>query len=291
MIVRMSGLILLLIVLTSGESLAHRAYDIDSPNSPSTVNNIFLNVLFHAHDIDDPNKHREFVDDPPAEGTLAIHIPSQQARTSVGPLEGTLSGSASWLPITFNIDEEGNLSGTNTATVAGFNNVENSITGTIGSEGFFASITLGNQGELFGVPITFHVEITQANPELVWPFLLTPLIHANDTDESLTISTGEPLSVNVALEDGFHSDSADWWVVAYAYDQFFSFSLTSNNWESGLTPVYQGPLFDLADTMIFGFPEGLPAGYYIFYFGVDQTPNGSIDLETLTYDFVNVEVQ
>jgi hypothetical protein len=35
---------------------------------------------------------------------------------------------------------------------------------------------------------------------------------------------------------------------------------------------------------------GLPAGEYVFYFGVDTTANGMVDVETIFYDWAAVEI-
>ena len=57
----------------------------------------------------------------------------------------------------------------------------------------------------------------------------------------------------------------------------------------GLLPTYQGGLFGFT-----GFPimnlSNLDQGTHNFYFGVDLNMNGSLDMSSLYYDWVSVNV-
>ncbi|MDH3998197.1 MAG: hypothetical protein OET90_05105 [Desulfuromonadales bacterium] len=235
--------------------------------------------------VTDPAGHSCCVDPPPS--ILDLFFDNGQVQ---------LSGSgASWLPMTLGIDGMGNISGSNQATVAGFPSINNSITGTMGASGFDATITLGTGGGLpTGAPISYDVTITPQQP---WPWSVTTApaslataIRANGFRHNLMLPPGDPLSLSLSVTQGSASGTADWWLAVQAAEQFFSYDLASGNWLPGLIPVYQGPLFDLGNTPLISLPSGLPPGVYNFYFGVDMSANGALDIGSLTYDSVTVSV-
>ncbi|MBI5593901.1 MAG: DUF1566 domain-containing protein [Deltaproteobacteria bacterium] len=116
--------------------------------------------------------------------------------------------------------------------------------------------------------------------------ICTPDIKVNGQDGQITVSSGTSVSIAVSLASGDQNAMlADWWLVASTPLGFYSF--TFSGWHPETTPLVQYPLFDLSPLNIF---EGsLPAGDYEFYFGVDTSPNGLLDLP-LYYDFVQVRV-
>jgi hypothetical protein len=62
------------------------------------------------------------------------------------------------------------------------------------------------------------------------------------------------------------------------------------DWRNGIKTTYQGPLFDfpLVDFLKLSTKE---PGKYVFYFAADLIMNGTIDVDALYYDFIEMEVQ
>ncbi|MCP5356962.1 MAG: hypothetical protein H7A06_02330 [Pseudomonadales bacterium] len=205
------------------------------------------------------------------------------------------TGTTPWLPMTLALDALGGLSGSNDATVAGFGGIHNTITGQVGADKISAQITLGKNGGLpQGQPIIFDVSITPKEP---WPWTikdpdpeLTPAIRVNGFREAHTLTAGEPVTIGVSLQPGTNTDTAEWWLVAEAQGSYFSFDAATSNWVPGVTPVISTPAMTLGATSLFTFDGGLPAGEYRFHFGLDSTPNNTLDLEALTVDSIEITV-
>jgi len=112
---------------------------------------------------------------------------------------------------------------------------------------------------------------------------------------SLTGSANSALCATVQLDAGeFNGQSADWWIVMYAPSGWYAYQYP-NTWLSGgaaaqgLQPMYQGPLFDVADPVEILCMSGLEAGAHYLFFGVDMTMDGLLDLG-VAYDWVSFEV-
>ncbi len=121
-----------------------------------------------------------------------------------------------------------------------------------------------------------------------------PTIKANGSDNTVTIGTGDTLSITVSLSAGSNLGvDGDWWAAADTPfappDDWYHYDL-SLGWIPGLSFTYQGPLFDLSTLKVL-YMLGLPAGTYTFYFAVDTNMNGVLDFDPLYYDSVIVDVQ
>ncbi|MBF0345109.1 MAG: matrixin family metalloprotease [Nitrospirae bacterium] len=124
---------------------------------------------------------------------------------------------------------------------------------------------------------------------------ITPNITGNGLEGSLTIKTYETFVLRVSLKSGSKDGQlAQWWLFAdtplgmyyYLYpDQWIPVAHFFD-----LKPAYTGNLFNLQLTEVLNI-SGLPAGYYIFYFGVDTTNKGIIELTTLKYKKINLSVE
>lgn len=206
------------------------------------------------------------------------------------------TGSTPWLPITLNLNESGGVSGSNTATVAGFGGIQNSVSGQFQEDKLTAKISLGTGGGLpQGLAISYDVTITPKEP---WPWLfeeaapeLSPAIRVNGFRGEHIIMAGEPVTVGVSLQPGANTESADWWLVAEAQGSYYSYDVASANWIPGIVPVAATPAMPLGATSLFTFENSLPAGEYRFHFGLDPTPNNTLELETLIYDSITVTVE
>ncbi|MCP4599299.1 MAG: SMP-30/gluconolactonase/LRE family protein, partial [Proteobacteria bacterium] len=110
-----------------------------------------------------------------------------------------------------------------------------------------------------------------------------PHIRANAQADSLSAASGESIRISLSLDPGGQRAGADmeYWIAAQTPFGIFWFG-PSLNWVQSDTPVSIGaaPLFNLPDFPIL---EGaLPAGSYTFFFAIDNVPNGSVDIGTLT---------
>ncbi len=119
----------------------------------------------------------------------------------------------------------------------------------------------------------------------------TPDIKANGTDNTVTIGTGDTLSITVSLDAGGSLGAdGDWWVVVNTpTGEWEHYNLTSGAFTSGLLVTYQSALFNLGSTVILN-KSGLGAGTFTYYFGVDMVMNGSLDMGSIYYDSVVVNV-
>lgn len=122
-----------------------------------------------------------------------------------------------------------------------------------------------------------------------WP-LFGPAIRVNNA-QTLTLLPGNAADVSVLLDVGPYTGSpCDWWVVAYADNLGLLYYLNSSgNWvpASGLNdlhPVYQGGIFDIDEPYTVLLLNSLPEGVYHFYFALDWTVNGVLNLDTIVYD-------
>lgn len=121
---------------------------------------------------------------------------------------------------------------------------------------------------------------------------IAPDIKANGSDSAITVSSGSPVSITIALDPGDETgQNADWWVVENWPDGWSYYDVIGGSWLflPGLSVTYQGPLFNFASFGVLN-TSGLPVGTYIFYFGVDMNMNGSLDFDQLYFDGVVVNV-
>ncbi|MBF0552608.1 MAG: hypothetical protein HQK60_19010, partial [Deltaproteobacteria bacterium] len=118
---------------------------------------------------------------------------------------------------------------------------------------------------------------------------LQPSVKANGSHDPLTISSTSPVSITISLDPGTAAgQKADWWVAAGTSSGWYSYSY-SGGWLPGINLYTQAVLSSSAQTVEV-LNMALPVGDYTFYFGVDLTPNGSLDMDTLRYDSVQVYV-
>lgn len=115
-------------------------------------------------------------------------------------------------------------------------------------------------------------------------------VKANNSDGPVTITQSDTLSVTVSLDPDVQTGvDADWWLVATASFGVFHYDLASASWIPGLTPSFQGPLFNQPSFEVLNM-AGLPAADYTFYFGFDTEMNGSLEMNELLFDSVEVTI-
>lgn len=124
------------------------------------------------------------------------------------------------------------------------------------------------------------------------PTTPTATILANGSRGSVTLSSGDTLAVSMALNAGGYAGlNADWWVIAQTPFGWYYYDYTNLlGWRAGAELTCQGPLGNLAEYEILAI-SGLPAGTYVFYFGVDTVPDGQISYAALYYSAVTVTIQ
>ncbi len=122
-----------------------------------------------------------------------------------------------------------------------------------------------------------------------------PDLKLYESDTVQNVPVGNVPDIKVALNPGTDSGAAaDWWLVYTGPGGVYYYDLT-NGWISAssdlnmLSTTYSGGLFQLDSTKIPA-PDTSVLGYYVFYFGVDLTVNGSLDLDTLYYDSVPLNI-
>ena len=118
-----------------------------------------------------------------------------------------------------------------------------------------------------------------------------PDIKANGSNGPLSISPGTPVSVTVSLNPGsYDAQNADWWVAESTPSGTFNhYNLSTGSMVPGLSPTHQGPLFSLGTTQLLNSSD-LTAGTHTFYFAVDLNMNGELDMRSIYYNFVSVNV-
>ena len=202
----------------------------------------------------------------------------------------TVAGDASWLPMTGSLATNGSFLLTSVATVAGFPNIHNSFSGNY-QNGIIsnATITLGTDG---GLPQNKSISYDVSVENVGLATAVKPVIRANGFRREFSIKAGDPLSVSITFDAANQTtQTADWWAVMQTEVGLKSYNLATGLFEDGLTASYQGTLIDLPFTRLTLFNNGLDSGTYTFYFGVDLVQNGSLDLDSATYDKVVVTVQ
>ena len=116
-------------------------------------------------------------------------------------------------------------------------------------------------------------------------------VKANYQNGSIVVSLGTPVSITVSLDPGnLSAQAADWWVVESTPSGTFNYyNLSRGSMVPGLFPTHQGPLVDLGTTQLLNSSD-LTVGTHTFYFGVDLNMNGSLDMDSIYYDWVSVNV-
>lgn len=119
-----------------------------------------------------------------------------------------------------------------------------------------------------------------------------PNIKANNQDGPINVPYGSPVTIDVKLyPSSYVNQKADWWLVESPPSGAFNYyKLSTGSMIPGLLPTHQGPLFNLGTTQLLN-SSNLAVGTHTFYFGVDLKMNGSLDMDSVYYDWVKVVVQ
>lgn len=251
---------------------------------------IFRQVTDHQH----VEVEVTLVTDPAGHSCCVIAPPSL---IEVYLLEGELaldaaiaSGAPEWFSFgPMAIDDNFEFSGQSTATVAGFSNVQTTVTGVV-EDGFIsAKFDIGVGGNLpSGVAITYYTKVVPptyhelyfARP--IGALFGNPLVNGlGVTFEPRGISDDQPIDLAVAMDTGGETGDADWWLVLLHGDDFFYFDLTTGQFEPGLQSSFQGPLIDVLEPVqvLNQFNPSFTDEFTIVW-GTDRTANGTLDIDS-----------
>lgn len=118
-----------------------------------------------------------------------------------------------------------------------------------------------------------------------------PVVRINNYHQPPALAACESVRVTVQLNPGDYAGiDADWWALADTPLGWHIFA--AGQWrplDVGLSPAYQGPLFDLPPCPILDGAD-LPSGSYVFYFGVDLRDD-RLNLDQIWYDAVPVIIR
>jgi endo-1,4-beta-xylanase len=133
--------------------------------------------------------------------------------------------------------------------------------------------------------LTDMYELDNSRDPCVPATAIVPDIKANDIDDTVVISQGDNLTVTISLDPGgYIGVLADFWIYAYSYNQ------ATESWEpistnSNTAPIVALPPLEILNTTSF------PNGTFMFSFGIDFDPDGSLDTDRIVGDSVKVIIE
>lgn len=168
--------------------------------------------------------------------------------------------------------------------VFGYTWVDNGASATVGIELWDGTVGLQysyNQPVIFdGTAILFSYH---HDPK--------PDIKANGYDEPIFVTTAVPIDITVALDPGdLTGVKSDWWIGALTpYGTYWVDP--SLNWQRSNSPVSAGqyPLFNVSTMSLLN--RTLPSGYYMFFFILDDNPDGLLNMTWHDYVVAGVSSQ
>ncbi|MEI8123271.1 MAG: Ig-like domain-containing protein, partial [bacterium] len=121
-------------------------------------------------------------------------------------------------------------------------------------------------------------------------------IKVNGSDGPVNVTTSQTVSATIHLNVGrYGGRTVEWYVLAHdvTRDVWYQYvaPFTTTSWRAPWTggTSLQAPLSNVGPYEVLRL-NGMAAGQYDFFFGIDMNRNGWIDVETLYYDSVSVTV-
>jgi len=144
---------------------------------------------------------------------------------------------------------------------------------------YYRLVAVNSEGAFYGDDQTFRTAA------------LSLQMNANNQDGPVVVSRENPVSIAISLDPGNNAgQNADWWVVELTPSEAVNYyNLYTGSMVPGLLPTYQGPLFGFGSVNLLYFSD-LEAGAHLFCFGVDLNMDGSLNVDSLYYDCVTVNV-
>jgi hypothetical protein len=133
--------------------------------------------------------------------------------------------------------------------------------------------------------LTDSYELDTGRDPCVPAIAIVPDIKANGMDGTVVISQGDNLTVTISIDPGgYLGVLADFWIYAYSYNR------ATESWIPIWIDSFTAPIFDLSPQAIVD-TTSVPTGTFMFSFGIDFKPDGSLDTDQLVVDSVEVVVQ
>ncbi len=161
-----------------------------------------------------------------------------------------------------------------------------------------ANVTVGSDN--------IEVDFISGNSSAVVNFnvIVSPIatVTANSSSGTVNLNQVTNLSVACSLDSGsFTGQNADWWVAVNVsgtstIDGWYYFDVSTGSWvlagssHTDLSSTHQGSLFNLSPPFEVLNMSGLPAGTFTFYFAVDTIMDNVLDIGSLFFDFVIVNI-
>jgi DNA-binding beta-propeller fold protein YncE len=131
----------------------------------------------------------------------------------------------------------------------------------------------------------FKVQILNDNLQKI-----VPEIQVNGSFGQVSVNNNESNFISISLINyGMEGINADWWLAADTPFGFYFYSYLQKSWLQNTIPVYQGPLFSIADVDLLSV-SNLPQGKCTVYFGVDTMQDGKLTFEELSYDYIEINI-
>lgn len=118
---------------------------------------------------------------------------------------------------------------------------------------------------------------------------------ANGSADAVVIGKGAPLAIAVTLSPGSYDKMpVDYWMLMRSPggpDAWHSYTVRDSAWLPGKTVAHQGKCHPVTVPFAISVPQNLPEGTHQFFFGIDTVKNGDLDMESLSYDSVQVSIR
>ncbi len=117
-------------------------------------------------------------------------------------------------------------------------------------------------------------------------------IQANGSDGPIELGAGETLNITISLNAGdYKNETGDWWLLQLTPDgNLYYFDLGTLSMLEGYEPTLQAGLVSFPYIQMLGL-TGLQKGIHFLYFGVDLFMNGVVDVDSLYFDYLQVDVK
>lgn len=115
-------------------------------------------------------------------------------------------------------------------------------------------------------------------------------VQGNGHIDELSLRADEAFALSLEIDAQGSTEQADWFVIKQSSSGFQYFDLNTGTFQDGTSATLQGPLTSASADSVYTAASGLAAGSYSFYFGVDTTVNGQVDIDTLVFDELSLTV-
>jgi hypothetical protein len=133
--------------------------------------------------------------------------------------------------------------------------------------------------------LTDKYELYDGRDPCVPAVAIVPDIKANGMDGTVVINQGDNLTVTISIDPGGYTGVlADFWIYVHSYNQ------ATESWEPISTNGNTAPIVALPPLEILN-TTNFPNGTFMFSFGIDFDPDGSLDTDRMAGDTVKVIIE